>query len=396
MGFHEDISNDSLSAMDAIKARAVFSDIYRFFDVAIAMKSDREELLDWIRQLYPRFRMEKAEHKVDATYYMMAETPREPLVIADENSHLKVKALNDIDSMPSYAYLLAFNYIAADLRSHFLLHSAVVARNDNGLAIVGSSGSGKTTLMLQLLLRRGFGFLSDDWLAINRTTHLIDPFPRSIGIRETTLSLFDSLDFGHLEPQVVIGGQRKWFVDISEISENGVEQPCRLKHVVFLVNSLSQTEKDEQLIDLTVDSINDELLEKLRPFARRGEIHGRLMRNCYALTLYPAAEAPSALEFERLCRSCGVWLLDVRRLSNIKPDFHATPEIRRIPWHTAAMELLKGLQNDFRSAPGQAFLELAGLLEGVECYRISIGELDEMADHVCDLVFNSEHEPSID
>jgi hypothetical protein len=391
MEFNENIPNACFSE---IKARAVFSDVYRFFDVAIAMKSDKKEMLNWIRRLYPRFRIEKTEQNIHATYYMMIRTSEKPLIIGEENSHLKVKALDDTDSMPSYAYLLALNYIAANLKSHFLLHGAVVSRTDDGLAIVGSSGSGKTTLMLQLLLRGGFRFLSDDQLAINRTTYLIDPFPRNIGIRESALALFGNLGLEHLEPQVVVGGQRKWFVDISEVFENGIGKPCRLKYLVFLVNSLNETQKGKQRIELAVDSVNDELLEKLRPFAKRGEIHGRRMKNCCAVSFYPAAEAPSALEFERLCQSCGVWLLDVRKLSDVKPDFCATPEIQQIPWHTAAMELLKELRNDFRSAPGQAFFELAGLLEGVQCYKLSIGKLNEMVDHIGDLLLGSDREPN--
>lgn len=389
MEFNE---NNPNASFDAVKTRAVFSDVYRFFDVAIAMKSDKKESLDWIRRLYPRFWTEETEQKVDATYYMMTKTSEEPFIIGEENSHLRVKALDDIDCMPSYAYLLAFNYIAANLRSHFLLHGAVVSWADDGLAIMGPSGSGKTTLMLQLLLRRGFRFLSDDQLAINRMTHLIDPFPRNIGIRESALALFGNLDLEHLEPQVIVGGGRKWFVDISEISESGIGKACRLKYMVFLVNSLNEAEKDEQRIELAVDSVSDELLGKLRPLARRGEIHGRRMRSCCAVSFYPAAEPPSALEFERLCQSCGVWLLDVRKLSDVRPDFYATPEIQRITWHTAAMELLKGLQNDFRSDPGQALFELAGLLEDVECYKLSVGTLDEMLDHIGNLVLDSEHQ----
>ena len=300
--------------------------------------------------------------------------------------------------MPSYAYLLAYNYIAANLKSHFLLHGAVVSLNDDGLAIVGSSGSGKTTLMLELLLKKGFKFLSDDQVTINRTTHKIDPFPRSIRIRERALALFD-FKLEHLEPQTVIGGQRKWFVDISDISENGIfakqsresgGEPCRLKYLVFLVNSLSEseTEKDnEQRIELAVDSVNDELLEKLKSFAKTEEIHCRRMRSCYALNFRPETEL-SALEFERLCQSCGVWLLDVRKLNAIKPNFHATPKLQPIPRSTAVFELLKNIRNDLRENPCQTYMESAGALEDVECYRLSVGRLDEMARLICGLVIH--------
>jgi hypothetical protein len=181
-------------------------------------------------------------------------------------------------------------------------------------------------------------------------------------------------------------------VDISEVSENRIGKPCDLKYLVFLVNSLDEAEKDRQRMELTVEDVNDELLEKLRSLAG-GEVQCRRFRNSYALSFYPKTESPSALELDRLCRNCGIWLLDIRRPSEVKPDYHSTPGIQQIPLHVATMELLKELQNDFRSTPGQAFLELASLLEGVECYRLSLGKLDGMAKHVCDLMSSSEHRP---
>jgi len=397
MKFAENISN---TIFNAIKERAVFSDIYSFFDVAIAMKSDKQEQLDWFRRLYPRFRVEKAKtEKIDVTYYMMVETPyvgtdlkSAPYIVAEENSCLKVKVLDDVDSLASYAYLLAYNYITAHLKSHFLLHAAVVSWNDDGLAIVGSSGSGKTTLMLELLLKKGFRFLSDDQLVINRTTHKINPFPRSVGIRESALELFDNLELEHLEPQTVIGQQRKWFVDISEISENGIGEPCRLKYLVFLVNSLDEEEANknvEQQVELAVGNVNDKLLKKLRPLARGGKLNCRRMRNCYALIFYPETEMLSAFEYERFCQSCNVWLLDMRQLTDVKPDFDQVPKIRRIPQSIAAMELLKELKNDLRGNPTQAFWELADLLSTVECYQLATGRLDEKVNHICNLVLNS-------
>ncbi len=247
---------------NTVKKQAIFFDIYNFFDIAIAVKSNQKEQLDGFLQFYPRFRAKQANQKIDATYYIMVETPGRDrfetcsYVIAEENSRLRVKILDDVASAPSYANMLAYNYVAANLNSHFFLHAAVVSWNeaadglrpDNGLAIVGSSGAGKTTLMLKLLLSRAglethsdkiypFKFLSDEQLVINRATHQTAPFPRSIGIRESVLALFDNIEVEHLEPQKIIGGERKWFVDISEISVNEVGESCRLRNIVFLVNS---------------------------------------------------------------------------------------------------------------------------------------------------------------
>jgi len=178
-------------------------------------------------------------------------------------------------------------------------------------------------------------------------------------------------------------------VDISEISENGIGELCRLKYIIFLVNSLSESKGEKnskQHIELAVDSVNDELLEKLKSFAKTEQIHCRRMRSCYALSFRPETEAISALECERLCQSCGVWLLDVRKFNVTKPNFHATPTLQQIPRSVAVFELLKEMRNDFRENPCQTYMELAGALEDVECYRLSVGRLDEMAKLICGLV----------
>lgn len=387
MEFYRDSSSVSI---DVIEANAVFSDIYKFFGIIIAMRSDREDTLGWFRNLYSRFRQEDTDGKVDATYYMMVEMLGEPFVVSEENSHLRIRSADDECSAMLYAYLLAGNYLADNLKSHFLIHAAAVSWDGDGLAVVGASCYGKTSLTLQLLLRNGFRFLSDDQLAINRTTYLIDPFPRGVGVRENTLALFHELDLKHLETYVDSDGQRKWFADISEISKYGVEESCRLKYIVFLVDSLDEMEKDERQIGLTLtlDDVNDELLEELRSMARNGEIHCRYMGSFYAVSLQLAEERSAALEIDHLCKDCGVRLLGVREFSNAKPDFSLTPRIQPISWRVAVMELLKGLQNDFRRTPIPTFLELAEMLEDVECYKLSVGKLDEMGENICNLMQN--------
>ena len=386
MEFYGNLSGTSF---DGIKARAVFSETYRFFDIAIAIKSDKEEMLEYFRRLYRRFRTENPDEKVHAAYYMITQAPGGPLIVAEEGRRLRARPLEDANYIAIYAYMLAFEYIFINMKSHILLHGGAVSRNDEGFALIGSSGAGKTVLTLHLLLNEGFSFLSDDQVAIDRETYLMEPFPRGIGIRESALALFDGLEIDHVEPRINLSGERKWFMDISQISEDDVGNPCRLKYLVFLANSLNEAEDEWRRFRLVVDEINDDLLGQLRSIVREGEIRYERMRHFRALTFYLKEEGASALEIDRLCQDCGVWLLDMREISSVKPDFHLKPEIQRISWETATVELLKVLHNDYHSNLGQAFLELAGLMDGVECYKLSVGRLDEMTDHICRLASGS-------
>ena len=369
---------------EILQSRAVFSFICRFFNVTIAIKSDHTEPLEWFRRLYPRFRIQRAPTRIDATYYLMVKTPKTPLVIAEEGLSRKVKVLDDVHAVTFYAHQFVLHYIATHLKSHFLLHGAALSGDGHGIAIMGNSYAGKTTLTLELL-RKGFRFLSDDQLAINRTTHQIEPFPRSVGIREGALSLFDELELEHRPPHVITNGQRKWFVDISDLSPLEIGETCRLRYLFLLVNRQNE-HKPKQWVELTVDCINDKLFEKLQLFAKTEAIQSQRMESCYLLSFPPSTEAFSTLELERICESCGVWLLDVRKHNITKPNFSATPILQPIPRSVAAFELLEALCNDCRAEPCQTYMELAGMLQDVDCFRLSVGRLDEMAKRVSDLV----------
>ena len=321
-----------------------------------------------------------------ATHYALSEAAGKPLIIVAEGLQLKVEVIDNPDHLPVIFYTKAIDYIYTNIRSHILLHGASVSWNGDGLAILGNSGLGKSVLTLQLALRNGFKFLSDDQIAVNRETLLLEPFPRSVGIRENTLNLFKDIEPGHLPARMTVEGKRKWFIDISEISGNEIGEACRLRYLILLVNSLNEKDRGENFIELIVDDTNDRLVNKLRSLAGEGELDSKSFGGCYVFQFYPKIEIDTVLEIENLCKDHGVRILCLRELSDAKVNYSMIPEIKRVDWRMAADELLKGLQNDFRSDPGQIFMELAGLLEDVECYQLSAGRLDDMASHICNLV----------
>jgi len=69
-----------------------------------------------------------------------------------------------------------------------IIHGASLCLNGAGVILFGGSGSGKTTLALALC-QNGFAFLSDEFAAIEMTSHLLLPFPRPILPRENTMRL---------------------------------------------------------------------------------------------------------------------------------------------------------------------------------------------------------------
>lgn len=61
------------------------------------------------------------------------------------------------------------------------IHAGVVAGADGLVVIPGASGHGKTTLVAALT-QAGFPYVSDEVLAIDRSTQLVTPFPRPLAL----------------------------------------------------------------------------------------------------------------------------------------------------------------------------------------------------------------------
>ncbi len=69
------------------------------------------------------------------------------------------------------------------------MHAGVVAGADGLIVIPGRSELGKTTLVASLL-RAGFGYVSDEALAIDRTTGAVTPFARPLSVGGAVWPLF--------------------------------------------------------------------------------------------------------------------------------------------------------------------------------------------------------------
>jgi hypothetical protein len=70
------------------------------------------------------------------------------------------------------------------------IHAGVVAAPDGVIAIPGTSGHGKTTLVAALV-REGFGYLSDEVLALDRDTAMVSAFPRPLALDAQAWAVLD-------------------------------------------------------------------------------------------------------------------------------------------------------------------------------------------------------------
>jgi hypothetical protein len=137
-----------------------------------------------------------------------------------------------------YAHLVLVNAAAALVRDALVLHGGAVARHGTAVLLVGHSGSGKTTLTLELV-RRGWGFLSDDF-AVLGGDGVVHPFPRRVNVTAESLALLgaspppeDALRLA------TFGGREKWMIDIEEMFPGRLAGPAPVGVLLLLEHEAS-------------------------------------------------------------------------------------------------------------------------------------------------------------
>lgn len=89
--------------------------------------------------------------------------------------------------------------LASRLHRYFMIHAAVVARNDQALILPAWSGSGKSTLCAALVAR-GWRLLSDEFCLLDLTDGRIYPSPRPIPLKNEAIAAFRAFS-----PETVMG-----------------------------------------------------------------------------------------------------------------------------------------------------------------------------------------------
>jgi hypothetical protein len=94
----------------------------------------------------------------------------------------RVTSTLELAGHPSLAEALTAITMAVVTESPLLcVHAAVVSGRDGLIAFPGMSGLGKSTLAAALT-RAGYGYVSDEALAIDRLSEMVTPFPRPLAL----------------------------------------------------------------------------------------------------------------------------------------------------------------------------------------------------------------------
>jgi len=251
-----------------------------------------------------------------------------------------------------------------------LVHAGAVSWKDKGLIISAPCGFGKTTLIVELV-RRGFLFLSDELAPIHRLSHLIEPFPRSIGLRTE--------------------GNKQRIVDINEIFPAKIGKACSCNYIVFLDLSREAFVEDAQFqtIELAFDKIDNLFLNHLKslPGVRKiSRIEGRIFP-LVRLNLKKRVHFYS--ELRELCQKRGVSIMYSLSGQTKKADYTAPPSYKHLSQKEGLIRLTQGiinrekskiLEQTYQGSITRMLTGIADIARDSQFYQLCPGRLEETVD----------------
>jgi len=366
-----------------------------FFDLALTIYSDADACVDYLAQMYRRFRVDglspPVQTQVEITLLTAPNNWGEPVMLLDGLPW----PLGNLDLLPHYVDLGVLNTIVTRIRSHLLIHAGVVSRQGQGLILAADSYHGKTTLVLELV-RRGFNFLSDESAALDRADGQVHPFPRALGIRPGPLALTGLS--GASSPVSPKNG--KLLLDIEQLQPKSLGRAVPISHVILLQNPAGAAGgcQTRQAYTLHFDRLDKEFLAVIEQIEGiTTNIQPDFNAGNPSLTLWVDVDKQyeALSHIEALCLARRIWLLDVNKGTTPPPTFERPARLQPMSHSQAILALLERFQGGYQSVilqggPGgnsiRLFMELAALIGPARCYKLSVGALPQMADLICDLV----------
>lgn len=358
---------------------------YQFFDNAICLKTNLEEIHTQFHYIYERLEIDP--NKIDTKDFIIHFSPdRKELYISYEN---EIQILEQETITPNL-YLYVFSFIIPRIRSHFLVHSATLRFGNTLSVIAANSTSGKTTLAVKLI-KRGAQFLSDELAPINRNNHLIDPFPRKIGLRDLKIHGLESQAATRQLPNTK--GEVKWMFDSSELGPGGLGQAGPLSQVIFL--EPQYVEDSSLYLEVSITRLNYSLIEAIKQIPGIQSVELVNDRIFPLLRCFLDHDNSVIKQIEEAVIVYQSALVSVVSGKTQKPDFQLAPELKAMSKFEGTYALAKMLLNghseadlldDFNGSPGLLLSELADYTAHCDFFQLHVGKLSTMTDIVYDLM----------
>jgi hypothetical protein len=198
---------------------------YDFFGRTVRVESDSAEAVEALDIIYSRQRLQGTPTDGDPDLTVRIRGRR--IEVGDRTIRVP-----DEQRLVHYAHLVLINAAASLVDDALVLHAGAVTSDGLAVLLIGHSGRGKSTLTLELV-RRGWGFLSDDF-AVLRSDGVVIPFPRRVNVTDKSLALLQLETPTDGIRVAGFGGREKWMIDIDSLFPGKLCAATRLGAIVLL------------------------------------------------------------------------------------------------------------------------------------------------------------------
>jgi hypothetical protein len=373
---------------------AVDERCFRFFDTSVRVRSDLPEMLSVLDGMFASFALaedgdERALAGTGELVCSVLEREGGRAEIRVDGREYRVEHRRDAIGL---GYMVLLQATLRRIRSHVLLHAGALERRGRGVLLAGGSGAGKSTLVVELV-RRGFKLLSDDVAAIRVSDGRVDPFPRSLGMWAG-----GPLDpGGEMPPEMVsamplIGGGEKLLIRPAALGPDRIGPSCPVALLVILPSGPERQAPDECL-HVVFSELPAELRDMLETLPGISGVE-RVPNRLFPELRFRAPSAGEAFrQVDAACAGFRVAILETSRGDTRAVHTSGTPTLAPLSKAEAARALLRHLhvaqdsaliQRSLGGSGARLLLQLARLVEGIECASLSVGRLADRADRICE------------
>jgi len=332
---------------------------YRFFDTILSFSSNSHDIEKEFRRIFGWFAVE-GELPADITCSI--EKRKDSYYISAKSRRYSMDYVSK-ENLPADVYLSLFSPVIYAVKDFFLIHAgSLLTEKGESLIISAPCGFGKTTLTMELV-RQGFGWLSDELAPVNRSTGLIYPYPRGIGVlTETDKKIISPME--------------------------NINTPCAPGYVIFItLKKEDESGDDTRYLELALARFSENIYEQLKTLPETKDITIVEDRLFPIMRLKLAKDVRIIPKIEGICNDNQVPIMYTLKGKTYAPDFNARPRLENMPVKEGVFQLSQNILNAHNSAlleevyggsrPKMLF-ELAGLMGNAKFYKITVGRLQEM------------------
>ena len=372
----------NINTLDDIKKKAIYKRYFSFFNYTVAIATDSKKIIRVFEVMYSKFlKDDQPENSLDCYIITGSTHNKSSYVILTD----KIYPIADSDSIVFFAEALIFKALFNRVDDCFILHAGVISRDGKGFIIMGPSSFGKTTLVLELI-SRGYKFLSDECCSIRLNDHFIEPYPRSLGIKQDN-PFYGAVD---LKKKIHHDRENKAMVECENIYPDCTGEPCKAYCLIVLKSSLqnSSLKEEEKIFELTLLHDDRKAVDTLCSNESIKLLYKSIEANfvLYRFSFAPISSATKTIQDWCVGHEDNILFQVV--LSNDRPDFNAKPTIKVMSKFDASLEVFKNLVNrspesrfytKFKKQNSLILYKIGEIIGNLDCYEMQPGVLKETA-----------------